>query len=329
MKHRYQILLVSLASGTLASAGTVPPSYDFQWSTIGDPGNRATLDSEIYDPFNIYPNPRVGAVNYEYRMATTEVTVGQYFEFAQQYHPIYTKNTGNVLGFSDFTGGDIRLAFGEIMIREGVSANKPIEMGWEYATRYVNWLHNGKVNEEWAFETGVYDTSTFTRNPDGSINHQTEHDPDAGYWLPTRDEWTKAAYWDPTLNGGDGGYWQFTTSSDIEPIPGEQRNAGFSSDYPMDVGSFSEYMSPWGILDLEGGVYEWTETEANGQRIVMGSGGRDGSYEDPFYLGRLGRSSTGTPFNGFGGIRLVSVVPAPGTLLVLMFVPVFVKRRTR
>lgn len=91
--------------------------YDFQWATIGDPGNRETRDDELGF-------------------------------FAQVYHPYYTRNTGNVLGFSDFTGGDIRLAFGEIMINNGVSPDKPIDLGWEYAARYVNWLHNGKVNEE-------------------------------------------------------------------------------------------------------------------------------------------------------------------------------------
>ena len=301
MKLTHFVPLATTILATTATAGTVPPDYGFNWAIIGDPGNRATLDSEIYDPYNLYPNQHLGAVNYEYRMATTEVTVGQYFEFAQVYHPYYTANTGNDLGLSDFTGGDIRLAWGEISIRGGTSPDKPIDMGWEYAARYVNWLHNGKVNEEWAFETGVYDTSTFTQNPDGSWNHQAQHNPDALFWLPSRDEWTKAAYWDPELNNGEGGYWQFTTSSDIEPLPGIERNTGFGPDFPLDVGSFPDIMSPWGILDLEGGVSEWTETvSSHDDRFIMGPSSFEGTYGDPFYVGRLGRSLT-SHFSGSGG----------------------------
>ena len=31
------------------------------------------------------------------------------------------------------------------------------------------------------------------------------------YWIPTESEWYKAAYYDPSLNGGAGGYWTNAT----------------------------------------------------------------------------------------------------------------------
>lgn len=215
--------------------------YGYDFALISDPGNRDTIDEELE---LLTEGQYIGAVDYEYRMATLEVTVEQYYQFAELYHPYYTINTGNVLGFSDFTGGDIRLAWGVIHIRDGVSPHKPIDLGWEYATRYVNWLHHGKVNEEWAFESGVYDTSTFTENDDGTRNHQIEHDPDARFWLTTRDEWTKAGYWEPDLNDGQGGYHRFPNGSSIESLPSIERNSGHTEEFPLDVGMFPDTQSP-------------------------------------------------------------------------------------
>ncbi|MBL4808777.1 MAG: SUMF1/EgtB/PvdO family nonheme iron enzyme [Phycisphaerales bacterium] len=329
MRYTHIVPLASMILATAALANPVPPSYDFNWATIGDPGNRATLDEELGFLTN---NQYLGSVNYEYRMATTEVTVGQYFEFAQVYHPYYTANTGNVLGFSDFTGGDIRLAWGDISIRQGRSPNKPIDMGWEYAARYVNWLHNGKVNEEWAFETGVYDTSTFTQNPDGSWNHQATRNPNATFWMATRDEWTKAGYWDPDLNNGEGGYHLFPNGSSEQSMPGTERNAGNGSEYPLDVGSFPDVMSPWGILDMEGGVEEWTGSVFNNDlrwRFMMGSGSGDTAFGELIAHDMLGRMSANSVFSPSGGIRLVSTVPSPSTIVVLGAFLIGFRRRYR
>ena len=38
----------------------------------------------------------------------------------------------------------------------------------------------------------------------------------ARYWLPSEDQWYKAAYYDPTKNG-TGGYWTYATQSDALP----------------------------------------------------------------------------------------------------------------
>src|SRR5690606_16629073 len=135
---------------------------------------------------------------YEYRMAMTEVTVGQWFELVQAYAQFH--DFGG-LAPPAFTGFGISYSFAGLFIRPGISPNRPADMSWEYAARYCNWLHNGKVNEAWAFESGVYDTSTFTFNDDGRPNHQFHRSPGARYWIPSLDEWTKAAYHDPTRYG--------------------------------------------------------------------------------------------------------------------------------
>jgi len=301
-----------LAAGLIADGAIAQgdPDFGFEFVTIGDVGNRNTIDGE-HAPF--YANAYVGAVDYEFRIATLEVTVGQYFEFAQVYHPYYTANTGNVLGHDAFTGGDICLAWGDISICDGVSPDRPIYMSWEYAARFVNWLHNGKVNEEWAFETGVYDTSTFTQNPDETWNHQATHDPEARFWLPTRDEWTKAAYWDPEKDNGQGGYWLFPNGSDIESLPIIEKNARLDPPIPFDVGSFPDVTSPWGIFDMAGGEKEWTETVAGGgtrTRHLLGSDHFHIEVGDIFSDDYVGNGGSGLVFFGIGAIRLASPVPS-------------------
>jgi len=327
--HRFAICF-SLVFSLPTFAGTVPPDYDWQWSTIGDPGNRHTNDDEVF----LWTGTRRGSVDYEYRMATTEVTVGQWLEFVEAYTPYYFQNTGNSFARIDFTGSWIDVQNGQASIDIEASANQPTNMSWEYAARYVNWLHNGKVIEDWAFESGVYDTSTFTRNPDGTHNHQMAHDPDADFWIPTVDEWTKAAYWDPNKNNGEGGYWKFQNSSDIEPLLRLERNAtdGFTDGYPLDVGSFPDVQSPWGILDMAGGMSEWSESADTDNRIRAIFGTFYASdYGNLFTIDQVGWNSSAGPGVLAGmGLRLVSRVPSPGTVLpvaaaVLLLIP---RRRT-
>ncbi len=333
-RRQIQIWTMGAVAGCVgvAHAGTTPPDYGYQWTTVGDPGNRHSIDGEV--PFQT--GRHIGSVGYEYRMATTEVTVGQWFEFVQAYEPYYFANTGSGTGFSAFTSSSISATPGSVSILPGESPNRPADMSWEYAARYVNWLHNGKVNEQWAFESGVYDTSTFTENPDGTGNHQAAHNPDADFWIPTLDEWTKAAYWDPSKNNGEGGYWSFANGSDLESLPGIERNSGVhSSGFPLDVGSFPDVQSPWGIFDLAGGLTEWTEsspTELADLRIRYTGGtffGETG-FGDIFSRDQIGYGYALSVRTGaITGLRLVSRVPSPGTIPALGCLGMYFMRRRR
>ena len=174
------------------------------------------------------------------------------------------------------------------------------------------------MNEEWAFETGVYDTSTYTENADGTWNHQIEHDSGARFWLSTRDEWTKAGYWGPDLNDGEGGYHRFPNGSSVESLPSTERNSGFHPEFPRDVGMYPDTQSPWGIMDMAGGVSEWTGTMAGTnqhRRFVMGSAFWNNSFGDLFQVDRVGGLAGGTTFfQPIGGIRLVAPVSVPADL---------------
>src|SRR5690606_23240620 len=93
--------------------------------------------------------------------------------------------------------------------------------------RYCNWLHNGKVNEQWAFDTGAYDASTFGRDENGDFTDDYTPLPGARFWIPSVDEWLKAVYYDPDRHGpGEGGWWLFPDSSDDPLVIGYPEDGG-------------------------------------------------------------------------------------------------------
>lgn len=321
------LLLATLA--TTATACAASPDDLFDWATITHAGNRPTNDSEM----PATPGVRLGAVNYEFRIATTEVTVGQWFEFVQVYAPYYDFQGGNIAG-RVFTSSGVNFGFDGLYLVSGYSVNRAADMSWEYAARYANWLHNGKASGQWAFESGAYDTSTFTYNPDGSANHQATRSEGAKYWIPSRDEWTKAAYYDPNRYGeGKEGYWNYPNQSDIRsitsllPEDGGQSNSTLFGDpaFPLDVGSFTDTQSYFGLLDLAGGVSELTDSPSeswfigNDMRYVMSNAYFDSTSPDnpfSFFLDRIDYMS-GTrmnQFNPFVGLRLASATPCPADL---------------
>ena len=322
-------VILALGAPAASAAHEVTTEYGVEFSHIGDPGNRPTRPGEWHP---LFPHQSRGSIEHEYRMARTEVTLGQYVEFVEAYYPHYIQRKGTTFAPPEFTSPHIRASpFKGVYIQPRYSPDRAASMSWEYAARYVNWLHNGKVNEPWAFDTGVYDTSTFVQNPDGSYSHQTTHSPDAKFWMPSADEWLKAAYWDPEKDGGEGGYWLFPNGSDEESRPGllpeegGERNAGQSDDFPLPVQSFEHVQSPWGLFDMAGGVEEWSSTQLEREQrdrvFVYGSHWGQSSYEDPYFPPDLiGSRASGSITLGTikTGLRLAAApIPSVGTLPAL------------
>lgn len=266
MHRPYVCCLATMSVVQLGGAGT---GDAIEWCFVGDPGNRdTTLEETAY--FGV-PGRHMGSVDYEYRISKTEVSVTQHLEFVQAYWPHYAKRTGNTLGGADFVGFDIIALNGSAFIRPGIDPQRPTLMSWEYFARYCNWLHHGKLSDVWAFETGAYDTATFFEDDDGVWQHQLKRDPASRYWIPSLDEWIKAAHWDQSLNSNQGGYWQYATGSDTEPRPGfpgqgGERNAGSDPAFPIAVASYPHVVSPYGLVDLAGGQTEYTETPVGEDR---------------------------------------------------------------
>lgn len=320
---RLPTLILALAATAPVLAQPVP-DFGFNWRTIGAPGNRATIPSEV----PMWPELETGSVDYEYRLMRTEVTTAQYFEFLTAYNPFSGGMfpdvwiTGLWIG-SDGAGG-VRMY--------PAAANWPATASWRMGARMCNWLHNGKVNEAWAFETDAYDTSTFTQNPDGTYN-DAQHLPGARFWIPTADELVKGHYYDPNRYGhGQGGYWLSPNGTNEELLPelpenGGQTNADLTTWYPqmqgMDIGSYPWVQSPWELLDGSGGEREWTETwrPLDTDRWQIGSRfGGSGIYD------RLDMRIALNPATQLGGFRFASVVPSPGVLWLLAVTGIFNRR---
>jgi formylglycine-generating enzyme required for sulfatase activity len=317
-----------VVSSFAAGAAAGVPDYDFQWATIGDPGNRAATQAEAPGFYNSGGTPyfsEPGRVDYTFRMATTEVTNAQYLDFLNAYRPHFDGQYDSLL-----TGRYIYhdLSTDEFTIGTGME-NRATAVTWRMAARYTNWLHNGKGNEASDFETGVYDTSTFGRDPDtNQLTDQAERNPGSTFWIPTISEWTKGMYWDPDKSGGAGGYWLYHNGSDspaIYDLPGNGGTSNAGTQFHLDVASYAA-TSPWGLFDGSGGEREMLENTDGSVRFIAGSLWSSGPADSRDRIGALGVTA---PDLGLMGFRVAGVVPSPAGLFVLGFGSLVLARRRR
>src|SRR5690606_33394606 len=93
--------------------------------------------------------------------------------------------------------------------------NKPVNyVSFFDAMRFTNWLHNGQGSGD--TETGVY-----------TIGSGLDEVRSAGakFWIPSEDEWYKAAYHDASA-GTAGVYFDYATGSDIVPTTATANSVG-------------------------------------------------------------------------------------------------------
>ncbi len=325
------------AWGGVAGAGGIP-DYDFQWSTIGDPGNPAYEGPHDAD-MRILGR---GDVDYEYRMSTREVTTAQWIEFVNTFS---TQSQTLSAQFSDFhSQGDMTdPSYNGPGHRYQVNplpgaADMPVTgMSFRNASLYTNWLHHGKPSDFALIQSGAYDASTFGVAPgDGftGLSDQVVRSPGAKFWIPNASEWKKATHWDPNKDGpGAGGWWENQYSSDTAPVPGlpgepgAQTSAGVELQlhvvFGIPLGSYPDAVSPWGLLDTSGAASEllegWWEPEAPFTSLPF-----TGQDAGPIGFGsRLDKVvGFGTFTGGDGGhpnigLRIASAVPALSSVFVL------------
>ncbi len=331
---KLSVCAVSLCAG-LAAAGSDPSTdqafdNDHGYMLIGDPGNRDTNPEEVAGRYT--GGQSIGGVDYAFRMARLEMTLAEQIEFIEAYAPIYFKNhPDRTVAQDEFVSPYLVVSRSEIRYFGSIRPQQAGAMGWEYVARYANWLHHGKVNEEWAFETGVYDTARFACD-EPPCNYQETRNPGARYWIPSWDERAKAGYWDPNKDGV-GGYWKYPNGTDQALLPGllpengGQRNSGDRDggvSFPLDVGSYPDQLSPWGLLDIAGGEWEWTEYFAgNNQsglhtRVWAGTIWLQDGYNEPFDEDEADSDRLGMGAGRFAvvaqGVRLGRVAENPADI---------------
>ena len=324
-------------------AGLAPPppgvqtltAYGKEFAVVAAPGN-----APYSSLFGLASNGR-GSVNYEYGIARTEVSASEWIAFVTAYAP-YVKPEDDHSGFTSTLIVDITppASPARVFAFEERHRNVAVAMNWRMAARYCNWLQNDRRTDRAAFESGVYDTSTFTRNADGTVNDNTTHSPNAKVWIPSADEWVKAAYYDPNRFGaGQGGYWDYLNGKDRLSIPGYPSEGGETlagreiGPRYSDIGEYANVQSPWGLFDTSGGEIEWTSTPQAlpgtttvfpGEVYTWGSPSftPDADISEGLFIsGRGGATSFGPE-----GLRLAAAVPTPNAGALAVFVACWMNR---
>ncbi|MBL9001742.1 MAG: SUMF1/EgtB/PvdO family nonheme iron enzyme [Phycisphaerae bacterium] len=311
--------LIAAILSTNALAQPDPSGIDFV--TIGAPGNPAYSGPDS----NNTATGR-GSVPYEYRLGRTEVTSAQWLEF---YNAFWGRapHLSLPLRWGGTPTGNPETPFR--LTNSGSGLWPAGGMTWRTSAMFVNWLNNDKRTDIAAVMNGAYDVSTFGFDDAGRFTDQQQRTPGARYWLPTYDEWMKGAYYDPNHGGtGIGGWWwNNTNGTNIDPVYGPpgigQGNAGFDlpseGHYRIPLMSYPTTVTPWGLLDVSGGVGEFTESVLHINNIFYreyygSSWSRFGVRSDRIYT----RSATQPHLHPINvGLRVASVVPAPHAFLVI------------
>jgi MYXO-CTERM domain-containing protein len=242
---------------------------------VGDQGNAPDQD---------YGEGAFGAVPYAYRIGVFEVTNDQYVEF------LNAKATTDALGLFNIqmeidplggiTQGGLSGSY-HYAVKENMG-NKPVNyVSWYDAVRFANWLNNGQANAN--TESGAY--TLLGSLPIPSNGPSVTRSSAARWFLPSENEWYKAAYYDPRESavGGpafDRHYWLFPTQSDSEPTIAAANEAGDISNPGANVANYMQganwngqlygnvtsvgsagplSSSFYGTFDQGGNLWEWND----------------------------------------------------------------------
>lgn len=195
MWHRFVGVMAAQVLAVTASATGADISIDF--ARVGNPGNAGEFSGEGAGGFG--PDAIVGGVDYVYAIGKYEVTTGQYTAFLNAVAKSDSYGLYNERMWSVDSGCKIQQTGSSGIFEYRVAAdraNRPVNyVNWGDAARFMNWLHNGQGNS--STETGAYTLNgAMTR---GELMAVTRNS-DAKFWIPTENEWYKAAYYDPDKN---------------------------------------------------------------------------------------------------------------------------------
>jgi sulfatase modifying factor 1 len=295
--HRLFVLLVLFFS-LPARAVTI------DWVPIGNPGNAP-------DTLTNCLAAGCGSVSYGYFIGEYEVTNAQYAEM------LNAKAASDPLGLYDSQMGTDAIAGG--ITQSGVSGsysysvkagfeNKPVTYVSFYdALRFANWLNNGQGSAD--TETGAY--TLFGGTPTPSNGPSVTANRDAKIFLPSENEWYKAAYYSPA-----GVYFTYATGTNsvigcVEPSAdtGNSANCDHVVDAPTNVGAYALSRSPYGTYDQDGNAFEWTEQidVASSRSIRGGSWVIGYGYLAAFQFYHANPANAAS----YIGFRVASLVPEP------------------
>ena len=299
MKKSTRLAAVLLTAFTL----NIQPSA--QADTFGTSGNEFTIDFvNIGNAGNAADTTSFGAVPYEYRVGTYEIT-----------QDAITKATAS--GMSNVTA------------RPWTGNQPAANITWYEAAAFVNFLNtnSGKTAAyDLTFSSGSWSMALWSSEQAWTAGGTNLYrNKDAFYFLPSENEWYKAAYYKG--GGTNAGYWLYPTASSSVPMAVASGTDAGSAVYnniaaaPALVASAGG-LSPYSTMGQGGNIFEWNESAFDGSNSSSSEnrairGGSWGSSENN--LRSSGRVNDDPAFEFFFiGFRVASG-PEPSTaVLVLM-----------
>lgn len=309
-------LTSALTTARADSFGSGGNAFTIDFVTIGDPGNAndSGTTGSYFTPY--------GGVGYTFQMGTYEISEDMI-------------NKANTEG-------------GLFITKDTVGVNKAAtSVSWNEAARFVNWLNvsqsyapaykfslnpgdvgyvsNTQANTDlvlWTVSDAGYDPSNMYRNSN------------AHYFLPSENEWYKAAFY----SGSGTTYFDYATGSNTIPTAVASGTLSGTAVYDGVTGAPADItqaggLSPYGTMGQDGNVWEWTESAVFGPNDSS-SGAR--AFRGGFLFGSesLLRSSVRRgsfpPASSVDtvGFRVASV-PEPSTTVLMLSASVFALARRR
>jgi formylglycine-generating enzyme required for sulfatase activity len=296
LKKQVKTLKAQLAAAT----ATATPAPFVEMVKVGNAGNVADFTN-------------FGAVPYEYSIGKYEVTLAQYTTFlnavaATDTFGLFNANLATNPNTAGITQSGTSGSFTYSVIGTGT---RPVTfVSWFDAARFCNWLHNGRPSG--AQTAATTENGAYPLNGATSGGSTIARNPGAKFWIPSENEWYKAAYHQPSGQGGPGdNYWLYPTGSDTAPIdeapPGGANSVNIGVVGPTAVGAYTGSASFYGTFDQGGNVFEWYDAVSGSPRGVRGSAW--GATEPFLRSSNLGLTwNQNTEFNNFG-FRVAGAVP--------------------
>jgi hypothetical protein len=290
--------------GLLFAAFSLSAPTAAQADTFGTSGNEFTIDFvDIGNAGNAADTTGYGAVAYSYRAGTREIS-----------QDAIDKATAG--GMANVTAGP------------WTGAQPAANLNWYEAAAFVNFLNtsSGKTaayDLSWngtAWSMALW-SSEQAWTAGGTNLYRNK---DAYYFLPSENEWYKAAY----DNAAGSAYFPYPTGSSTAPIAVASGTQPDSAVYfqtnqisPAEA-TAAGGLSPYGTMGQGGNIWEWTETALSGDnnsatnvRTIRGGGWTSPENQ----LSSSFRSSNGFPDGErtFIGFRVASI-PEPSTYALLL-----------
>ena len=301
------IMLLPLAAAHADTFGSGANSFTIDFVTIGNAGNAD--DDTGY-----------GGVGYTYRIGVNEVSRGMI-------------NAYNTLS------GVPTLTMSDMSSSGGNGVNRPASgISWNEAARFVNWLNTSKgFSAAYQFDaTGFNDNIALWESGDTGYDAANPfRNANAHYYLPSEDEWYKAAYYDPNKSSG-AGYWDYATGSDTVPTAVAGGTTSGTAVYNGQAGladiANAGGLSAYGTMAQNGNVSEWCESGSTPPNDSAGESRslRGGNWLYNSFLLAASNRLDNSPSKEFLDVGFrVAAVPEPSAFILSLLGMISVVTRRR